>query len=78
LIQLGGFDLQNRAPPHAPATKAGGIVAARTSLELGNVNPSVAALKRSIAGTDNSPCLGHYRKPIPALFIWDANSLPNC
>jgi HipA-like C-terminal domain len=49
------------------ATKASEIVAVRPSLGLDNANPSVAALKHSIAGTDNSPCLKHYRKTIPAL-----------
>src|ERR1019366_2915054 len=66
--------------PHVPpqifipaaATKACEIVAVRPSLGLENANPSSAALKHCIAGTDNSPCLRHYRKTILALFIRDA------
>ena len=34
------------------------------SLGLENANPAIAALNRSSAGTDNSPCLKHYRKTI--------------
>jgi len=38
----------------APATKAGEIVAVRPSLGVENAEPSVAALKHSIAGTDKA------------------------